>query len=324
MSKSNKFGLLNILLTEQSGDEIRNNIYDSEFFEMYFNGHCEDTAEFLIKLFEKSKVSWEQMQVVTDGMDCGSTMEYELFRHFPDDMVKTYTDQMNYDYDPEKNEFWLDRSDFFTFLEGDGATFWTDLILDPDSQHIEGYIDDWLIEEVVNDFLTEPILFDIYDRLVDKGGMKNKTDILELGGGALLMLLNKDENQEVMDQLKDLARWAAQNANEEAYTEAFFKLLKDYFQTDKIVYDQTNRGENILKVSDQGFIYNLIQDGIKMNSQYSDYRLLDEVTSFATLLEQGIEIGFLDKMDTPDMIYPSSDQYRQNFLNVYTDYGFDL
>jgi hypothetical protein len=324
MSKNSKFGLLNILLTEQSGDEIGNTIYDSEFFEMYFNGNCEDTAEFLIKQFEKSKVSWDRMIEVTEGMDCASTLEYELFRHFPDKMEETFKNQMRYDYDPEKEEFWIDRSDFFTFLEGDGATFWTDLILDPDSQHIEGYIDDWLIEEVVNDFLTEPILFDIYDRLVDKGGMKNKTDILELGGGALLMLLNKDENEEVMDQLKNLARWASQNATEDAYTEAFFKRLKDYFQTDKIVYDQTSRGENILKVSDQGFIYNLIQDGIKMNSKYSDYALLDEVTSFATLLEQGIEIGFLDKMDLPDMIYPSSDQYRQNFLNVYTDYGFDL
>lgn len=324
MSKSNKFGLLNILLSEQSGDEIGDTIYDSEFFEMYFNGNCEDTGEFLIKQFEKSKVSWDHMREVTEGMDCGSTMEYELFRHFPDKMEETFKNQMRYDYDPEKGEFWIDRSDFFTFLEGDGATFWTDLILDPDSQNIEGYIDDWLIEEVVNDFLTEPILFDIYDRLVDKGGMKNKTDILELGGGALLMLLNKDENEEVMHTLKDLARWAAQNATEDAYTEAFFKRLKDYFQTNKIVYDQTNRGENILKVSDQGFIYNLIHDGIKMNSKYSDYALLDEITSFATLLEQGIEVGFLDKMDLPDMIYPSSDQYRQNFLNVYADYGFDL
>jgi len=324
MSKNNKFGLLNILLTEQSGDEIGKTIYDSEFFEMYFNGHCEDVSEFLIKQFEKSKVSWDHMIEVTEGMDCASTMEYELFRHFPDKMEETFKSRMRYDYDPEKEEFWIDRSDFFTFLEGDGATFWTDLILDPDSQHIEGYIDDWLIEEVVNDFLTEPILFDIYDRLVDKGGMENKTDILELGGGALLMLLNKDENKEVMDQLKTLAHWASQNANEDAYTEAFFKRLKDYFQTDKIVYDQANSGENLLKISDQGFIYNVIQDGIKMNSKYSDYALLDEITSFATLLEQGIEIGFLDKMDLPDMIYPSSDQYKQNFLNVYTDYGFDL
>ena len=324
MSKNNKFGLLNILLTEQSGDEIGKTIYDSEFFEMYFNGHCEDVSEFLIKQFEKSKVSWDHMIEVTEGMDCASTMEYELFRHFPDKMEETFKSRMRYDYDPEKEEFWIDRSDFFTFLEGDGATFWTDLILDPDSQHIEGYIDDWLIEEVVNDFLTEPILFDIYDRLVDKGGMENKTDILELGGGALLMLLNKDENKEVMDQLKTLAQWASQNANEDAYTEAFFKRLKDYFQTDKIVYDQANSGENLLRISDQGFIYNVIQDGIKMNSKYSDYALLDEITSFATLLEQGIQIGFLDKMDLPDMIYPSSDQYKQNFLNVYTDYGFDL
>lgn len=324
MSKNNKFGLLNILLTEQSGDEIGKTIYDSEFFEMYFNGHCEDVSEFLIKQFEKSKVSWDHMIEVTEGMDCASTMEYELFRHFPDKMEETFKSRMRYDYDPEKEEFWIDRSDFFTFLEGDGATFWTDLILEPDSQHIEGYIDDWLIEEVVNDFLTEPILFDIYDRLVDKGGMENKTDILELGGGALLMLLNKDENKEVMDQLKTLAHWASQNANEDAYTEAFFKRLKDYFQTDKIVYDQANSGENLLRISDEGFIYNLIQDGIKMNSKYSDYALLDEITSFATLLEQGIEIGFLDKMDLPDMIYPSSDQYKQNFLNVYTDYGFDL
>ncbi len=319
MSKSNKLGLLNILLTEESGDEI----YNSEFFEMYFNGHCEDTTEFLIKQFEKSKVSWDYMQEVTEGMDCGATMEYELFRHFPDKMVKTFTDQMNYDYDPEKEEFLLDRTDFFTFLKGDGATFWTNFILEPDQQHLESYVDDYLTETIVNDFLTEPILLDIYDRLVDKGGMKNKTDILDLGGGALLMLLNKDENEEVMDQIKKLARWAAESATEEAYSQEFFKRLRDYFQTDKIVYDQTTKGENLLKVSDQGFIYNLIQDGVKMNSQYSDYALLDEITSFGSLLEQGIEQGFLDKMDPPDMVYPSNDQYEQNFLNYYAEYGLD-
>jgi len=320
MSKSNKLGLLNILLTEESSETM----FDSEFFEMYFNGHCEDVAEFLIKQFEKSKVSWDYMQEVTDGIDCGSTMEYELFRHFPDKMEETFKNQMKYDYDPEKEEFWIDRSDFSTILRGDVSTFWSEFIFDPDSQHIEAYIDDYLIETIVNDFLTEPILLDIYDRLVDKGDMKNKTDILDLGGGALLMLLDKDENEEVMDKLKDLARLASQSATEQAYSEEFFKRLKDYFQTDKIVYDETNSGEIILKVSDQGFIYNTIQDGIKVNSQYSDYRLLDEITSLASLLGQGIDQGFLDKMDTPDMIYPSSDQYEKNFLYYYAEYGLDL
>jgi len=323
MSKSNKFGLLNILLTEQSGDETGDTIYDSEFFEMYFNGHCEDTAEFLIKQFEKSKVSWDHMREVTEGMDCGSTMEYELFRHFPDKMEETFINQMTYDYNPEEKTFLLDRTDFFTFLAGDGATFWTNFILERDQQHLESYVDDYLIETIVNDFLTEPILLDIYDRLVDKGGMKNKTDILDYGGGELLMLLDKDENEEVMDQLKNLARWASQSATEDAYYEAFFKILKDYFQTDKIVYDETLKGETLLKVYDQGFVYNLIHDGIKMNSKYSDYALLDEITSFGSLLDQGIEQGFLDKMDPPDMIYPSDDQYEKNFLNYYAEYGLD-
>ena len=103
MSKNNKFGLLNILLTEQSGDEIGNK-YTSEFFEMYFNGHCEDVAEFLISQFEKSKVSWDHMiELQMNGLV--STMEYELFRHFPDKMEETFKDQMRYDYDPEKEEF---------------------------------------------------------------------------------------------------------------------------------------------------------------------------------------------------------------------------
>ena len=320
MSKSNKLGLLNILLTEESSETM----FDSEFFEMYFNGHCEDVAEFLIRQFEKSKVSWDYMQEVTDGIDCGSTMEYELFRHFPDKMFEMFTNQMTYDYNSKENEFLLDSTDFHVFLAGDGATFWTNFILDPDTQHLESYVDDYLIETIVNDFLTEPILLDIYDRLVDKGDMKNKTDILDLGGGALLMLLDKDENDGVMDQLKNLARWAAESATEEAYSKEFFKRLKDYFQTDKIVYDQTRTGENLLRVSDQGFVYNLIQDGVKTNSQYSDYRLLDDISSFGSLLDQGIEQGFLEKMNPPDMIYPSNDQYKQNFLNYYAEYGLDM